>query len=90
MAKINVTYEKFSRQSENSLSELLNLKRRYVASADALYPRYRTDCNRNRDLYTAEALEAQSKQAAQVVLSHLALFMAAEGGERNGRQTDRQ
>ena len=36
-----------------------------------------------------EALEAQSKQAAQVVLSHLALFMAAEGGERNGSQTDR-
>lgn len=65
MTKINVSYEKFSRQSENSLSELLNLKRRYVASADALYPRYRADCNRNRDLYTAEALEAQRKQAKE-------------------------
>lgn len=65
MAKINVTYEKFSRQSENSLSELLNLKRRYVASADALYPNYRKDCDRNRDLYTAEALEAQRKQAKE-------------------------
>ena len=33
-----------------------------------------------------EALEAQGKEAAQVVLAHLALFMAAEGGKRDGCQ----
>ena len=36
-----------------------------------------------------KALEAQGKQAAQIVLAHLTLLMAAEGGERNGGQTDR-
>ena len=63
MAKINVSYEKLSRQSEHSLCELLNLKRQYVAAVDALCPNYRKDCNRNRDMYTAEALDAQRKQA---------------------------
>lgn len=36
-----------------------------------------------------KALEAQGKEAAQIVLAHLTLLMAAEGGERNGGQTDR-
>ena len=34
-----------------------------------------------------EPLQPQSHQAAQVVLADLALFLAAEGGERDGGQT---
>ena len=34
-----------------------------------------------------EPLQPQSQQAAQVVLADLALFLAAEGGERDGGQT---
>ena len=36
-----------------------------------------------------EALKTQGKEAAQIVLAHLTLLMAAEGGERNWGQTDR-
>ena len=37
-----------------------------------------------------ETLQTQSQQAAQIVLAHLALFMAAESGKWDGRQTDCQ
>ena len=36
-----------------------------------------------------EALKSQGKEAAKVVLAHLTLLMAAEGGEGNGSQADR-
>lgn len=60
--KTNVSYQQINRQSERSLTELLNLGRRYVAGVDALYPSYRADCKRNANLYTTEAMEAQRKQ----------------------------
>ena len=44
--------------------------------------------NTNAD-HDEEALQAEGQQAAQVVLADLALLLAAEGGERNGGQTDR-
>ena len=63
MSKISVSYEKINRQADRSIVELLNLKRRYVAFVDALHPKYRDACNRNRGLYTQEALENQRKEA---------------------------
>lgn len=59
--KKTVSFEKINRQGDRSTVELFNLSRQYVAFADALYPKYRADCNRNASLYTAEALENQRK-----------------------------
>ena len=61
--KMAVSYININKQSDKSLAELINLGRRYVATIDALYPKYRADCNRNASLYTAEALDNQRKEA---------------------------
>ena len=61
--KMAVSYININKQADKSLAELINLGRRYVATIDALYPKYRADCNRNASLYTAEALENQRKEA---------------------------
>ena len=61
--KTTVSYNKISRQADRSIVELLNLSRRYGACVDAMYPKYRADCNRNASLYTTEALENQRKEA---------------------------
>lgn len=61
--KTTVSYNKINRQADHSIAALINLERRYVAAIDALYPKYRADCNRNASLYTAEALENQRKEA---------------------------
>lgn len=61
--KMAVSYININKQADKSLAELINLGRRYVATIDALYPKYRADCNRNASLYTAEALDNQRKEA---------------------------
>lgn len=61
--KMAVSYININKQVDKSLAELINLGRRYVATIDALYPKYRADCNRNASLYTAEALDNQRKEA---------------------------
>lgn len=61
--KLSVSYLTVNKQADRSTVELFNLSRQYVAFADALYPKYRADCNRNASLYTAEALENQRKEA---------------------------
>lgn len=59
--KLSVSYLTVNKQADRSTVELFNLSRQYVAFVDALYPKYRADCNRNASLYTAEALENQRK-----------------------------
>lgn len=61
--KLSVSYLTVNKQADRSTVELFNLSRQYVAFVDALYPKYRADCNRNASLYTAEALENQRKEA---------------------------
>lgn len=61
--KLSVSYLTVNKQADRSTVELFNLSRQYVAFVDALYPKYRADCNRNVSLYTAEALENQRKEA---------------------------
>lgn len=61
--KLAVTYLNINKQADKSLVELINLGRRYVAGIDALYPKYREACNRNKGLYTVEAMEKQKLEA---------------------------
>lgn len=61
--KLNVSYVNVNKQADKSLVELINLGRRYVAGAEALWPKYREACNRNQGLYTAEAMEKQKQEA---------------------------
>ena len=61
--KKTVSFEKINRQGDHSIVELINLARRYVAGAEALWPKYREACNRNQGLYTAEAMEKQKQEA---------------------------
>lgn len=61
--KLAVSYMNVNKQADKSLVELLNLGRHYVAGAEALWPKYREDCNRNSSLYTAEAMEKQKQEA---------------------------
>ena len=61
--KLTVTYLNINKQGDRSLVELLNRKRQYVAGVDALYPKYREACNRNKGLYTSEAMEKQKLEA---------------------------
>ena len=61
--KKTVSFEKINRQGDHSIVELINLARRYVAGAEALWPKYREACNRNSSLYTAEAMEKQKQEA---------------------------
>lgn len=61
--KLSVSYLTVNKQADRSTVELFNLSRQYVAFVDALYPKYRADCNRNASLYTAEALDNQRKEA---------------------------
>lgn len=63
MSKVSISYDRINRQADHSIAALINLERRYVAAIDALYPKYRADCNRNASLYTAEALGNQRKEA---------------------------
>ena len=63
MSKVSISYDRINRQADHSVAALINLERQYVAAVDALYPKYRADCNRNASLYTAEALENQRKEA---------------------------
>ena len=63
MSKVSISYDRINRQADHSVAALINLERGYVATVDALYPKYRADCNRNASLYTAEALENQRKEA---------------------------
>lgn len=63
MSKVSISYGRINRQADHSIAALINSERRYVAAIDALYPKYRADCNRNASLYTAEALENQRKEA---------------------------
>lgn len=63
MSKVSISYDRINRQADHSVAALINLERRYVAAIDALYPKYRADCNRNASLYTAEALDNQRKEA---------------------------
>ena len=61
--KKTVSFEKINRQGDHSIVELINLARRYVAGAEALWPKYREACNRNKGLYTSEAMEKQKQEA---------------------------
>lgn len=61
--KKTVSFEKINRQGDHSIVELINLARRYVAGAEALWPKYREACNRNQGLYTSEAMEKQKQEA---------------------------
>lgn len=61
--KKTVSFEKINRQGDHSIVELINLARRYVAGAEALWPKYREACNRNKGLYTSEAMEQQKQEA---------------------------
>lgn len=61
--KMNVSYVNVNKQGDKSLVALVNLGRRYVAGAEALWPKYREACNRNQGLYTAEAMEKQKQEA---------------------------
>lgn len=61
--KMNVSYVNVNKQGDNSLVALVNLGRRYVAGAEALWSKYREACNRNQGLYTAEAMEKQKQEA---------------------------
>lgn len=63
MSKVSISYDRINRQADHSVAALINFGRRYVAAIDAMYPKYRADCNRNASLYTAEALENQRKEA---------------------------
>ena len=61
--KMAVSYININKQADKSLAELINLGRRYVAGAEALWPKYREACNRNKGLYTSEAMEQQKQEA---------------------------
>ena len=58
-----VKYTAVSRAAEKSAKELLNILRRHVAGVDSAYSTYNVERDRNKGLYTEEALAEQAERA---------------------------
>lgn len=60
-----IKYTAVNKAAEQAARELINIKNRHVAGVNSAYSTYNVEKNRNKNLYTAEALAAQAAQAQE-------------------------
>lgn len=60
-----IKYTAVNKAAEQAARELINIKNRHVAGVNSAYSTYNVEKERNKNLYTAEALAAQAAQAQE-------------------------